>query len=234
MTTSENKQLNLEKTVQDKEDLGKFHHYFSGWMAMYAPIPVVQQYLDTHQEWFRRCARPMKVEALGDMGYTLGVGRYGAFGFYVDPKIGLELVPQNYGVYRIETVPIPGPAPTLYSVDFKALLSLLEIPQTDESGEITIDGVPNVACHLTWELDLGVWLNLPGFIQKLPTNLIRTTGDRILVQVLRQVSQRLTRTVQEDFHRALEIPFPPQLPKGQKLSGLRVLSDYCAEVISNE
>ncbi|MGK7897311.1 MAG: DUF1997 domain-containing protein [Xenococcus sp. (in: cyanobacteria)] len=224
MTIPESEQLQFEETIQDKEDLGKFHHYFSGWMTMYAPIPVVQQYLDTHQDWFRRCARPMKVEALGDMGYTLGLGRYGAFGFYVDPKIGLELIPQNYGFYRIETVPIPGYTPTLYSVDFKALLSLLETPQTDRSETGIIDGVPNVECHLAWELDLGVWLNLPGFIQALPPNLIRTTGDRILIQVVRQVSRRLTRTVQEDFHRSLEIPFPPKLPKGQKLWESQVLS----------
>ena len=209
MTISKSKQLHLAETIEDRQDLGQFNHYFSGWMTMYAPVPVVKQYLDTHQDWFRRCARPMKVEALGDMGYTLGLGRYGAFNFYVDPKIGLELIPQNYGVYRIETVPIPGHTPTLYSVDFKALLSILETPQTD--------GVPSDECQLSWELDLGVWLNLPGFIQKLPTNLIRSTGDRVLKQVVRQVSRRLTRTVQSDFHRSLEIPFPPKLPKGQKL-----------------
>lgn len=217
MTISESKQLHLKETLQEKGDLGQFNHYFSGWMKMYAPIPVVKQYLDNHQDWFRRCARPMKVEALGDMGYTLGLGRYGAFNFYVDPKIGLELIPQNYGVYRIETLPIPGHTPTLYSVDFKASLSILETSQTDGRETDRIDGVPNVECHLAWELDLGVWLNLPGFIQTLPTNLIRRTGDRVLMQVVRQVSRRLTRTVQSDFHRSLEIPFPPKLPKGEKL-----------------
>jgi hypothetical protein len=216
MNTTVIEQPDLEETRQETEELGQFRQFFSGWMTMYAPAPVVKEYLDNHQSWFRGCARPMKVEALEDTGYSMGIGRYGAFGFYLEPKIGLKLLPQSDGVYRIETMPVPGHTPTLYSVDFKALLRILETPPVNEIAE-TQEGASIVQCHLAWELNLGVWVKFPGFIQALPPNLIRKTGDRVLLQIVQQVSRQLTCNVQKDFHRALEIPFPPKLSQNQKL-----------------
>ena len=72
---------------------------------MRAPASTVAHYLDHHEGWFRRCAAPMQVEALGRNGYVLTLGRFGNFGFEVEPTIGLELMPQSRGVYRICTVP---------------------------------------------------------------------------------------------------------------------------------
>ena len=62
--------------------------------------------------------------------------------------------------------------------------------------------------RVEWELDLIVNLHFPKFIQRLPKSLIQSTGDRLLNQIVRQVSRRLTRTVQEDFHQSLGISFP--------------------------
>jgi hypothetical protein len=64
-----------------------------------------------------------------------------------------------------------------------------------------------------WELDLVVDLHFPRFIQRLPYSLIQSTGDRILNQIVRQVSRRLTHTVQKDFHQSLNIPFPQKKPR---------------------
>ena len=51
---------------------------FSDLMEMRAPASVVAGYLDEHQVWFESCASPMEVTALGDRGYVLSLGRFGA------------------------------------------------------------------------------------------------------------------------------------------------------------
>lgn len=208
---------------QSESNLGQFQHHFHGWMGLCAKAPAVADYLDAHQGWFQRCARPMKVETLGETGYALGVGRYGAFGFKVEPKIGLQLVPQGLGAYRIESVSVPGHEPTLYAVDFQAQLCLHEPTQPD--CQTLKAEAPEIECRAVWNLDLSVWLRFPGFVQKLPRTLIRKTGDRVLVQVVLQVSRRLTQKVQEDFHESLGISFPPKLERGQKLWECRPSKD---------
>ncbi|MDB9378687.1 DUF1997 domain-containing protein, partial [Nodularia sphaerocarpa] len=61
--------------------------------------------------------------------------------------------------------------------------------------------------RIEWELDLLVNLHFPKFIQRLPKSLVQSTGDRLLNQIVRQVSRRLTRKVQENFHQSLKLPF---------------------------
>ena len=75
-------------------------------MEMRAPASVVESYLDRHEVWFQRCAAPMQVRPLEGNGYVLTLGRFGNFGFEVEPTIGLELLPQDEGIYRILTVPV--------------------------------------------------------------------------------------------------------------------------------
>jgi len=53
-----------------------------------------------------------------------------------------------------------------------------------------------------------VMVQFPRFIHALPMSLIETTGDRLLNQIVRQVSRRLTHKVQEDFHTSANLPFP--------------------------
>ncbi|BAY27044.1 hypothetical protein NIES2100_68650 [Calothrix sp. NIES-2100] len=179
--------------------LTKFHVCHSDYMEMSAPAATVAEYLDTHALWFSRCAEPMKVQPLGENGYALIIGRFGSFGYEVEPKIGLELLPADEGVYRIHTIPIPDYRSPGYDVDYRASLQLVE-----KLAEVT---------HVEWELDLTVELHFPRFIQRLPKSLIQSTGDRLLNQIVRQVSRRLTRKVQEDFHQSLGIPFCPTAKK---------------------
>ncbi|MFM7733992.1 MAG: DUF1997 domain-containing protein [Cyanobium sp.] len=191
----------------------RYESRFADLMEMRAPAPVVARYLDQHEGWFQRCAAPMTVTPLGCDGYVLTLGRFGNFGFEVEPTIGLELLPQDEGVYRILTAPVPEPDAALaglYDVEFNASLRL------DEAGaaeaELSHEEVDDLMAHtlVRWDLDLQVWIRLPGMISLLPESLVQTSGDRLLRQIVRQISRRLTWKVQEDFHASHGIPCPPR------------------------
>jgi hypothetical protein len=72
-------------------------------------------------------------------------------------------------------------------------------PSNQDLGKIT---------KVEWQLDLAVYVQFPKFIQRLPKSMVQSTGDRLLNQIVRQVSRRLTYKVQEDFHKSLGLPFP--------------------------
>jgi hypothetical protein len=188
---------------------------FADLMEMRAPAAVVGSYLDRHEGWFRRCAAPMTVDPIGSQGYVLTLGRFGNFGFEVEPTIGLELLPQAAGVYRILTVPVPGADSTLrglYDVEFIASLCLDEA----NGSEVSAEEVDGVMLHtlVRWQLDLTVWLRLPSMLTLLPDPLLQSSGDHLLRQIVRQISRRLTWKVQEDFHASHGIPCPPRRRAG--------------------
>ena len=178
-----------------------YRSQFADLMEMRAPADTVAAYLDRHEGWFRRCAAPMQVEVLGQTGYVLTLGRFGNFGFEVEPTIGLELLPQSAGVYRITTVPPEQFQPglrELYDVEFNAALRLEEQSASAPHTEVR------------WELDLSVWIRLPSVIGLLPESLVQSSGDRLLRQIVRQISRRLTWKVQEDFHATHTLECPPR------------------------
>lgn len=194
-----------EETPIQKSAKGafNFHNHFEGCMEMYAAPETVKAYLDAHQGWFRRCAKPMTAEPLGENSYALVIGRFGAFGYEVEPKMGVELLPQQGGTYRMHDIPIPNYTPPGYEVDYQASLQLAEDSQSQ-----TPSGV-EMLTRVEWELDLGVTIHFPKFIERLPRRVIQNTGDRLLTQIVRQVSKALTRKVQEDFHASHDLPTPP-------------------------
>ena len=174
---------------------------FADLMEMRAPAHTVEGYLDRHEGWFRRCAAPMQVESLGRNGYVLTLGRFGNFGFEVEPTIGLELLPQSAGVYRICTVPAEQFQPglrDLYDVEFNAALRL------EERSEDVL------YTEVRWDLDLSVWIRLPSVIGLLPESLVQSSGDHLLRQIVRQISRKLTWKVQEDFHATHNLGCPPR------------------------
>jgi hypothetical protein len=172
----------------------KFCGSYQDSMEMYASVEQVEEYFHAHASWFVRCAEPMKVQSLGENSYALAVGKFGAFGYDVEPKIGLELLKPQDCKFYIRTIPVPNYQAPGYEVDYKSSTQLI--------GDA--DGITRVE----WELELVVELQFPRFIQRLPYSLIQSTGDRILNQIIRQVSRRLTHKVQKDFHQSLNIPFP--------------------------
>jgi hypothetical protein len=184
---------------------------FADLMEMRAPKTVVGAYLDRHEGWFRRCAAPMTVKPLAGNGYVLTLGRFGNFGFEVEPTIGLELLPQDEGVYRIVTVAVPDADATLqglYDVEFNASLRLDEASPAEASHEEVDELMQHTMVR--WELDLAVWIRLPAMLALLPDNLVQSSGDHLLRQIVRQISRKLTWKVQEDFHASHGIPCPPR------------------------
>ena len=197
-------------TSSQKETL-HFQGNYIGQMEMYADAAHVAQYLDAHQDWFHRCAHPMAVEPIGENGYGLTVGKFKSLNHVVEPKIGLNLLPQEEGIYRIETIPVPGYEPEGYDVDFNASMTLCETPATDVSEAVELD--INTLTHVEWELNLSTWVEVPRFIQVLPDNLVKASGDKLLNQIVRQVSKRLTRKVQQEFHTSMGLPVPNEHKK---------------------
>jgi hypothetical protein len=195
-----------------------YRSHFADLMEMRASDDTVALYLDRHERWFRRCAAPMAVTPLGSNGYSLRLGRFGNFGFEVEPTIGLELLPQSQGVYRILTVPAAGGSgsmESLYDVDFKASLRLDSGDGEADTGVASdsnpgagADGQPTT--QVRWELDLSVWIRLPGVITLLPEGLVQSSGEHLLRQIVRQISRRLTWKVQEDFHASHGLDCPPR------------------------
>lgn len=195
--------LSATEETPDTMEPTHFRGHYASCMEMLADAPTVVAYLDDHRTWFRRCAQPMDAAPLGDNGYALTIGRFGAFGYEVEPKIGLNLLPQDQrGFYRIETIDIPDYVAPGYEVDFQAALHMVQPADaaTDNLAEPMLTRVE-------WELDLAVSIQFPRFIQALPKALVQTTGDRLLNQIVRQVSRRLTHKVQDDFHSSHGIPF---------------------------
>ena len=174
-----------------------FSYRFTDAMLMGADVKTVGKYLDAHQGWFTRCAHPMTVKPIGQNGYDLTIGKFDSFGYVVEPKIGLELLPPESAVYRIRTVDIPDYTPLGYEVSFNAEMRLVE----------TVDG-DRLGTKVDWDLDLHVYIQFPKFIYKLPTKMIQGTGDKVLKQIVSRVSRQLTHKVQEDFHGTLGLKIP--------------------------
>jgi len=183
--------------VDDRHQPFCFNYRFSDAMLMAADIQTVGEYLDAHQGWFTRCAHPMKVNPIGQNGYALTIGKFNSCGYFVEPKIGLELLPPETGVYQIRAIEIPNYTPPGYEVSFNAQMRLLEFVNGQQSGT-----------KVDWDLDLNVYIQFPKFIYKLPTGVIQGTGDKVLKQIVNRVSRQLTHKVQRDFHGNLGLKIP--------------------------
>jgi hypothetical protein len=197
-------------SIAPVSDPVQFKSQFIDCMEMYADVAIVAEYLDHHADWFGRCAEPMTVEPVGKTGYVLVIGRFGSLGFELEPKIGLDLLPGDAGVYRIETIPVPNYTPQGYDVDFKAAMELVEHDRIDDDEYLD---APLRMTRVQWQLDLTVSIQFPKFIQALPTQLVHGTGEKLLKQIVRQVSRRLTHKVQEDFHTTRNLVMPKQARK---------------------
>lgn len=195
-----------ENPVSDAKGFApsRFSNHFVGYMDMYADAATAIAYLDAHQGWFCRCAHPLKVKAISSNAYALGIGHIGALGYKVDPRIGLDLLPQTEGVYRIRSIPLPDQEPQVYDVDFQAVMILKEQP-ADENGA--------VMTSVEWQLDLTVSIQLPRFVQVFAPHVLQKTGDSVLAHVVKSISQTLTAKVQADFHKTIGVAMPKKRRK---------------------
>jgi hypothetical protein len=214
--------LNLEATenpteLDEETLLVHFQAHFVGHMEMYADSLAVAEYLNAHQGWFCRCAQPMKVEPIDNNGYILTVGQFRSFGYEVEPKIAAILHPPQDGKYLMNSVPIPEYNAPGYEVDYRASMELIEVPTEQADKGIFcaykkkgIAEIPLLITKVNWQMHMDVAVQFPKFIYKLPFSLIKSTGDRLLAQIIRQVSPRLTYKVQQDFHLGCNLPLPPK------------------------
>ena len=127
--------------------------------------------------------------------------------------MGVVLNPPVDHVYLMQTIPIPD-CDDGYEVNYRAEMKLEEVAGdtvVKSSGlfKKQID-VPARITKVNWDLDLTVKVEFPAFIGKLSANLIQTTGDRLIAQIVRQVSPRLTYKVQQDFHQSHGLAMPPK------------------------
>jgi hypothetical protein len=213
ISSSDSMQLTYNDSVERQRTFA-FTVSFNGQMDMYSDIDIVAKYLDAHEGWFCRCAQPMKVEPLANNGYVLTVGKFGSFGYEVEPKIAVVLNPPQDRVYLMHTIPLPE-GDEGYEVNYRAKMKLQEVAGCDVS--IQSKGlfskqttIPKLITEVTWDLDLQVQVEFPQFMSKLSANLIQATGDRLLAQIVRQISPRLTYKVQQDFHQSHNLSMPPK------------------------
>jgi hypothetical protein len=178
-------------------------------MDMYGEPERVETYLNAHEHWFRRCAQPMTAEPLGENGYVLTVGHFGAFGYEVEPKMAVVLAPPEDRTYNMYSIPVPDYTPPGYDVDYRAMMTLEGVNSTELDWPVN-QAIASQVTKVEWGLSLNVRLRFPLFIEKLPRELIQKTGDRLLTQIVRKISPRLTHTVQKDFHDRMGLPLPPK------------------------
>ena len=209
---SNSMQLTYRDSVEQEKTF-VFEVSFNGRMDMYSDADTVAEYLNAHEGWFCRCAQPMKVESLPENGYILTVGKYSSFGYEIEPKMGVILKPPVNNVYLMHTIPIPDYAVSGYSVNYQAAMKLQEVTVEQQSEKGLFSKKSFTPCAMTqviWELNLAVEVEFPQFVAKLSPKLIQATGDRLLAQIVRQISPRLTYKVQQDFHHSHDLPVPPK------------------------
>ena len=194
-----------------------FQTDFEGIMEMYSDQDTVNAYMNDHQGWFVRCASPMRAEPFGENGYTLVVGSYGAFGYQVDPQMSVVLESPQLGSYAMYSVDNPEFNHLGYEVDYRSEMEIKPI-SVDEAAQ-GIDRVfqqhsfptlPDSITRINWQLHLEVKVKFPSFIYRLPKSLIAKTGDRLLTEIIKQVSPHLSYKVQKDFHTRFNLPIPPK------------------------
>ena len=207
-------EIETETEIQDRQPV-TFQTHFTGIMEMYSDSDTVCDYLSDHQGWFVRCAEPMKAIPYGDNGYTLIIGHYGAFGYNVEPQMSVILetpVNNHYTMYSVANPEFNHPG---YQVNYRSEMTINSI--SIDNAAKGIEKVyhrhkttpPDIITCINWHLHLCVSVTFPAFIYKIPMSVINDTGDRLLRQIVRQVSPRLSYKVQKDFHSRLNLPIPP-------------------------
>lgn len=209
----------LHHNICEEQKLFLFRVSYLGSMDMYSDTETVAKYLNAHEDWFCQCAQPMQAEPLKENGYILTVGCFGSLGYEVEPKIAIVLNPAVDGLYTMETAPIPDYNPPGYEVNYQASMELQEITREDNNSQKTRlnlfknptkKNIPATITQVNWTMNLEVRVKFPKFIHKLSSTLVQSTGDRLLSQIIRQISPRLTYKVQRDFHTRYELPIPPK------------------------
>lgn len=212
-----NNSLTAEELEISEQNPVAFQTHYQGMMEMYSDEETVANYLNNHQGWFVRCASPMKAEPFSENGYTLIIGHYGAFGYNVEPQMSVILEPpqsKHYSMYSVTNPEFNHPG---YEVNYRSIMDIESILLSQASVGIEKvyhqqgkNSLPETITKINWQLNLEVKVRFPRFIYKLPMSIIQNTGDRLLSQIVKQISPSLSYKVQKDFHSRFNLPIPPK------------------------
>ncbi|MDX2273148.1 MAG: DUF1997 domain-containing protein [Cyanobacteriota bacterium] len=165
-----------------------------GQVDLDTDVQALAHYLNHHQSWIHHCFKPLQVEALSEDTYRLQFFRIGGMGFELEPCFGVKIWPEDQQVFRLSSIELPSDAELPYKVDCQSYFQLEALPDAGNSA-------PQTRVH--WDLKLRIGMELPGFLLALPRKLVHKVGSRVVNQVTRSMSDRLTHNVCTDFYKSI-------------------------------
>jgi hypothetical protein len=187
----------LNKPVPSPEDEGaasprsvRIQAGRQGQVAMETEREPLAAYLGEHQEWIDRCFKPLKVFPLSESTYKLQFFRIGGLGFELEPCFGVEIWAEEDYLFRLGSIDLPSDADLPYTVDCQSYFQLRDLP---DSGMTQVN----------WDLELDIWMELPCFLSAFPHSLVYNVGAKVVRQVTRRMSDRLTHNVCTDYYRSV-------------------------------
>jgi hypothetical protein len=175
-----------------------------GQVDLQTDLPRLADYLQNHRDWIDHCFKPLKVEALSANTYKLQFFRIGGLGFELEPCFGVKIWADEGNIFRLSSIELPSDAHLPYKVDCQSYFRLEELSRSEgqDQPDQKEDSHPTLT-RVHWDLQLCIQMELPGFLLALPRNLVHRVGTKVVVQVTRSMSDRLTHNVCTDFYKSI-------------------------------
>ncbi|MEA5551511.1 DUF1997 domain-containing protein [Anabaena cylindrica UHCC 0172] len=194
------KQYNTSSTKERATQKSKlsfpylFRNKSTGTIILQGNMEEVIKYIDNHSKWLAQCILPLKANLIERNAYSLNIGKIGALGYEIEPTVNLYMNQQSRGYYQIKTEPISGIDPNGYDVDFFSKIKLIDCSSGKQ--ELT---------RIEWELILVTKLDFPAFILFLPIPLVQKTGDAVLSNIVKSVSDKFSEKISRNFIKFIKI-----------------------------
>ncbi len=164
-----------------------------GAVDLETDLDRLASHLERHSEWMERCLKPLTVYALSADDYKLQFFQISGLGFSLEPCFGVKVWSEPNYVYCLRSIPLPEDEALPYTVDCWSYYHLESIVES----EVT---------RVNWKLKLHIVLDLPKFLQALPDSMVYQVGVRVINQVTRTMTDRLTRNVCTDYYQSIGRP----------------------------
>jgi len=163
-----------------------------GEVDLETPVEDLAKYLRHHHQWIHRCFKPLTVQPLGGADYRLQFFRIGGLGFELEPHFAITIWEEPQHCFRLASLNLPEDQSLPYRVDCQATFRI---------EQLALDPTP--IARVYWGLLLKIDIELPGFLQVLSRSLVQKVGIKVVNQVTRSMSDRLTHNVCTDFYRSV-------------------------------
>ncbi len=164
---------------------------------------TLADYLTQHSRWIERCFKPLQVYPLAADAYKLQFFRIGGLGFELEPCFGVQIWSEGDSLFRLGSIELPSDEGLPYRVQCQSSFRLEEISPTTRKDP---KRQAPIVTRVHWHLYLNIHMDLPGFLQALPYSLVHRVGSKVVQQVTRNMSDRLTHNVCSDFYRWIGKP----------------------------